>query len=138
MWIRSLGREDPLEEGMATHSSILAWRTPWTEESGGLQSMGVAERNFVMDMTEHTCTAHLQEHKAGKINLNIIFHLIPYFQHMITSTYHPYKKTMKTFYVFFFILSLQKPVFISCLNHISVQMLNFHQKHLIGFQISQN
>ena len=42
MWrtrIQSLGREDPLEEGMATHSSILAWRIPWTEEPGGLQSM---------------------------------------------------------------------------------------------------
>ena len=40
MWVRSLGRKDPLEEGMATHSSILAWRTPWIEEPGGLQSMG--------------------------------------------------------------------------------------------------
>ena len=39
-WIRSLGWEDPLEKGMATHSSILAWRIPWTEEPGGLQSMG--------------------------------------------------------------------------------------------------
>ena len=38
--VRSLGREDPLEEGMATHSSVLAWRIPWTEEPGGLQSMG--------------------------------------------------------------------------------------------------
>ena len=37
-WVRSLGQEDPLEEGMATHSSILAWRIPWTEEPGGLQS----------------------------------------------------------------------------------------------------
>jgi len=35
-WVQSLGREDPLEEGMATHSSILAWRIPWTEETGGL------------------------------------------------------------------------------------------------------
>ena len=34
--VQSLGQEDPLEEGMATHSSILAWRTPWTEEPGGL------------------------------------------------------------------------------------------------------
>ena len=40
MCVRSLGREDPLEKGMATHSSILARRIPWTEESGGLQSMG--------------------------------------------------------------------------------------------------
>ena len=38
--IQSLGREDPLEEGIATHSSILAWRIPWMEEPGGLQSMG--------------------------------------------------------------------------------------------------
>ena len=39
-WVGSLGWEDPLEKGMATHSSILAWRIPWTEEPGGLQSMG--------------------------------------------------------------------------------------------------
>ena len=38
--VQSLGREDPLEKGMVTHSSILAWRIPWTEEPGGLQSMG--------------------------------------------------------------------------------------------------
>ena len=38
--VQSLGQEDPLEEGMATHSSILAWRIPWTEEPGGLQFMG--------------------------------------------------------------------------------------------------
>ena len=39
-WIRSLGQEDPLEKDMATHSSTLAWRIPWTEEPGRLQSMG--------------------------------------------------------------------------------------------------
>ena len=39
-WIQSLGWEDPLEEGMATHSSILVWRIPWTEEPGELQSKG--------------------------------------------------------------------------------------------------
>ena len=39
-WIRSLGWEDPLEEGMATHSSVLAWRILWTEEPGELESMG--------------------------------------------------------------------------------------------------
>ena len=38
--VQSLGQEDPLEKEMATHSSILAWEIPWTEESGGLQSMG--------------------------------------------------------------------------------------------------
>ena len=39
-WVQSLGREDPLEKEMATHSSILAWRIPWKEEPGGLQSTG--------------------------------------------------------------------------------------------------
>ena len=39
-WVQSLGWEDPLEKEMATHSSIRAWRIPWTEEPGGLQSMG--------------------------------------------------------------------------------------------------
>ena len=39
-WVQSLGQEDPLEKEMATHSSILAWRIPWTEEPGGIQSMG--------------------------------------------------------------------------------------------------
>ena len=47
-WIRSLGQKDPLEKEMATDSSILAWRIPWTEELDGLQFMGLQES----DMTE--------------------------------------------------------------------------------------
>ena len=39
-WVQSLGREDPLEKEMATHSSVLAWEIPWTEEPGGLQTIG--------------------------------------------------------------------------------------------------
>ena len=49
--VRSLGREDPLEEGTATHSSVLAWRIPWTEEPGGLQSMG-SQKNQTRLRTE--------------------------------------------------------------------------------------
>ena len=41
MWVQSLGREDPLEKEMATHSSMLPWRIPWTEELGGLLSVGL-------------------------------------------------------------------------------------------------
>ena len=54
MQVQSLGQEDPLEEEMATHSSILAWRIPWTEEPGGLQSMGSqrVENDLV---SKHTC-----------------------------------------------------------------------------------
>ena len=43
MQVQSLGQEDPLEEGMATHSSALDWRIPWTEETGGLQAMGLTK-----------------------------------------------------------------------------------------------
>ena len=54
-WVQSLGQEEPLEKGMAAHSSILAWRIPWTEEPGGLQSMG-SERvghNWVTEQHHH-------------------------------------------------------------------------------------
>ena len=52
-WIQSLGPEDPLEEGMATHFSILAWRIPWTEEPDGLQSVECKELDTT-EVTEHT------------------------------------------------------------------------------------
>ena len=50
-WVQSLGWEDPLEKGMATHSSILAWKIPWTEASGGLQSMGLQESVMIEILT---------------------------------------------------------------------------------------
>ena len=57
--VRSLGQEDPLEKGMATHSSILAWRIPWTEEAGGLQSMGSQRvgHNWAINTTTNTPAA---------------------------------------------------------------------------------
>ena len=48
-WVQSLGWEDPLEKGMATHSSILAWRISWTEEPGRLQSMGLQSPTQLSD-----------------------------------------------------------------------------------------
>ena len=56
MWIQSLGQEDPLEKGMATHSSILAWRIPWTEVPGRLQSMGSQSRTQLKQLNTHTHT----------------------------------------------------------------------------------
>ena len=53
--IRVLGEKDPHEEGMATHSSILAWRIPWTEEPGRLQSSGCKESNMT-EVMEQACT----------------------------------------------------------------------------------
>ena len=52
-WVRSLGQEDPLEKEMATHSSILAWRIPWTEELGGLQSVGHKESDTTKRLHFH-------------------------------------------------------------------------------------
>ena len=58
-WVQSLSKEDPLEEGMATHSSILAWRNPWTVESGRLQLLGSQRVRHDL-ATEHT---HLSTHQ---------------------------------------------------------------------------
>ena len=52
--VLSLGQEDPLEEEMTTHSSILAWRIPWTEEPGGLQSMESQESDMTKQLSTHT------------------------------------------------------------------------------------
>ena len=60
MWVQILGQEDPLEGEMATYLSILAWKIPWTEEPGGLQSMGRKES----DMAQQLSTQALKEHKC--------------------------------------------------------------------------
>ena len=54
IWVLSLGWEDPLEKGMATHPSILAWEIPWTEEPGGLQSMGLQRVGHNWATNTHT------------------------------------------------------------------------------------
>ena len=63
--IRSLDLEDSLEEGMATHSSIPAWRIPWIEESGGLQSTGSQSRTGVSDLSTYTYP-HPKRHSEQK------------------------------------------------------------------------
>ena len=60
-WVRSLGWEDPLEKAMLTHSSIPAWRIPWTQEPGGLQSMG----NKESDRTEQLTLSLSQDTQRG-------------------------------------------------------------------------
>ena len=69
-WVQSLGWEDPLEEGMATHSSILAQRIPWTEEPGGLQSIGCKESDMA-ELTEYSTIS----------SLALIIHLVITFNH---------------------------------------------------------
>ena len=71
-WVQSLGREDPLEKEMATHSSTLAWKIPWTEEPGRLQSMG-SQR----DMTERLHYFYLKEHSEGLPKVGKTFSMFP-------------------------------------------------------------
>ena len=66
--VQSLGREDPSEEGMATHSSTLVWRIPWTEEPGGLQSIG--PQRDTAEGTEHKARS---EKNTKKEQNNILF-----------------------------------------------------------------
>ena len=71
-WIQSLGWKDPLEEGKTTHFSSLGWRIPWTEEPGGLQSMGLQNRTRLTNKAQHNSWpnryhimlkhAHIQTH----------------------------------------------------------------------------
>ena len=75
-WVHSQGRGDPLEEGMATHCRILAWRIPWTEEPGGLQSMGCQSRAWLKWLS----TQALRE--MGKRWLDILQHFLSPFHSM--------------------------------------------------------
>ena len=51
--VKSLGQKDPLEKEMATHSSVLSWKIPWTEEPGGIQSLGSQESDMTLQLTLH-------------------------------------------------------------------------------------
>ena len=73
-WVWSLGQEDPLEEEMATHSSILAWRIPWTEEPGGLQFMGLLKSHTWFSNNTHT-------HPTSSLSIHLLrdtgcFHIL--------------------------------------------------------------
>ena len=66
MGVQSLGREDPLEREMATHSHILAWRIPWREEPGGLQSTGVAKSQIQLNY--ETTTTNQSSHMSFSLS----------------------------------------------------------------------
>ena len=74
--VGSLGWEDPLEEGMATHFSILVWRIPWTEEPGGLQSMGL--QRVRQDWATFTFTLWLNPFYYISIKSPAKFHIFPF------------------------------------------------------------
>ena len=66
--VRFLGREDPMEKEMATHSSILPWETPWTEEPGGIQTTGLQRVGYDL-ATKHACIPILQMRKDPELNV---------------------------------------------------------------------
>ena len=68
MRVRSLGWDDPLEEEMATHSSILAWRIPWTEEPGRLQSMGSQRVKMWLSNWAHMSMVNITEQGIWEVN----------------------------------------------------------------------
>ena len=74
-WVQSLGQEDPLKKEMATHSSILAWRNPWTEETGGLQSMG--SQGVGRDWVTNTHTVLILPYLPSTLTLPLL-HFIVY------------------------------------------------------------
>ena len=65
-----MGQEDPLEKEVATHSSILAWRIPRTEEPGGLQSMGLQESDPILQLNHHHIDSFGYKRKKGNKNLD--------------------------------------------------------------------
>ena len=67
-WVRSLGQEDPLEKEMASHSSILAWRIPWMEELGGLQSTGCNESDTNEQLHFHFHFRLVLDHSVGLLS----------------------------------------------------------------------
>ena len=74
-WVRSLGWEDSLEKGMATHSTILAWRIPWTEEPGGLQSVGSQRvgHDWATSLMSFSCNTYIMEMMASSKSLLLDF-----------------------------------------------------------------
>ena len=67
MLVQSLGQEDPLEESMAIHFSILAWRIPYTEETGGLQSMG--KESYMTEVTQYAHTQLTKQKQGLRVQL---------------------------------------------------------------------
>ena len=83
-WVRSLGQEDPLEKKMATHSSILAWRIPWTEEPGRLQSTGLQRvRHDRMTLLSHSIFPHRVS--GGRNCAYTSLHCSTYFWNMLVT-----------------------------------------------------
>ena len=115
MWLRYLGREDPLEEGTAMHSSILAWRSPWTEEPGGPQSWGHRVRHDWA--TEQRTTNVIFWNQSGYPSLLVVHTL----------------KCMSIFIFFFFNICILLIVDLQCSSYICTHILFFRLFSMVGY-----
>jgi len=93
--VRFPGQEDPLEKRMATHSSILAWRIPWTEEPGGLQSMGW--KRVRHNRATHTHTHTHTQYTARTVNAHCHYHNMPSIRICWTPTSRTYRAEKTAF-----------------------------------------
>ena len=96
----SLGQKDPMKEGMATHSSTLAWKIPWTEEPGGLQSIGFESQTWLKKLGKHTCyipeTNIILYIKYILIFKMMLKNIIPISESKTTNGYNHFKSTFTT------------------------------------------
>ena len=116
-WVWSLGWEDPLEKGMATHSNTLAWRTPWTEEPSGLQSMGSQRirHGYFLYLLSNWASSGLNSSSA-KLH---VFHLSSVLGNGATKL-----KEMQFSLTLFFLIPQSKPYLFYFLQFSSVQSLS--------------
>ena len=105
-WVWYLGCEDPLKKGMTTHSSILAWRIPWTEEPGRLQPMGLQRVGhdwvtFIFTLWQFDIDIHYERMSLFKlINTSIISHSYSFFGEMIILDKRTIHQSMNNFFFF--------------------------------------
>ena len=109
-WVRSLGQENPLEKGMATHSSILAWKTPWTEEPGRLHSRGLQR------VRQNWATKHIYPSFGQARNLDVNF------KSLISLTLNVKPNTNFCFPKYFLKISLQWHQLNPSLSHLSPEL----------------
>ena len=123
MWVRSMGQEDPLEESMATHFNILAWRIPWSKEPGGLHSIGLQRVRYdwhelacIHDKQELLMTSKTMESKViGKKDIHRISNYCHIEYILITNPKH-YSDLFhlpNTIFLYFFALITEKGFLIS-------------------------
>ena len=127
-WVWSLGWEDPLEEGKATHSRILAWRIPWTEETGGLQSMGHKDWIWLSEYAQcfiNNCKVNIK--RTCLFNFMIVWngiHSIKGIKQQVIFLWSPLVQDKLHFYVTYGVYFAKRPI-LWFIEHIIIKIESF-------------